>query len=257
MSEVTDPELLKQLNSPSGAAGDPGRVEGGWKLGNELDLLQGVAQGLIDPVEGIVQLAEKSTGWNLAPQGIKDWARDYRKQARSTMLGMGGEVVGNLAPSLIPGGAIGTGAAWADRALTGAVAGMAQPVSGGGDYWQTKRAQTALGGAGGAVVPPVAGAAGRTIAAIPSSIMHFLHRGSPAVPLANLATQAASRLSPRAVGAVGGMARGGSPIETPEGRLRVTRDAPSPPPDDDKQPPPPLPRPSFAERFKGDEEDDQ
>jgi hypothetical protein len=256
MSEVTDPELLKQLNSPSGAAGDPGRVEGGWKLGNELDLLQGVAQGLIDPVEGIVQLAEKSTGWDLAPQGVKDWARDYRKQARSTMLGMGGEVAGNLAPSLIPGiGPLGTGAAWADRALIGSVAGVAQPVSGGGDYWQTKKAQEAAGAIGGAVLPPLAGAAGRTFAAIPSSIMHFLHRGSPAVPLANLATQAASRLSPRAVGAVAGMARGGSPLETPEGRLRVTRDAPppsEPPPDDDKPS-----RPSFTERFKGNEEDDQ
>jgi hypothetical protein len=256
MSEVTDPELLKQLNSPSGAAGDPGRVEGGWKIGNELDLLQGVAQGLIDPVEGIVQLAEKSTGWDIAPQGVKDWARNYRKQARSTMLGIGGEVAGNIAPSLLlPGGAAGTAASWGERALTGAVAGMAQPVSGGGDYWQTKKAQMAAGGIGGAALPPVAGVAGRTIGAIPSGIMHLLHRGSPAVPLANLATQAASRLRPGAIGAVGGMARGGSPLETPEGRLRVTRDAPTPsepPPDDDKPS-----RPSFTERFKGNEEDDQ
>jgi hypothetical protein len=220
MSEVTDPELLKQLDDPQ--AGDPGRVEGGWKVGNELDLLQGVIQGTIDPVEGIVQLAEKSGNWHLAPQATRDWARNYRKQAQSTMLGMGGEVLGNVAPSLLwPAAGV---ASAASRALAGTIAGALQPVSGSGDYWRTKRAQALLGGLGGVGLPALAGQAARAgpalataaghAAGIPRFILNTMH--GVAAPFSN-AAQYAARTQGGREGALAGMVRGRNPLEaTPQ-----------------------------------------
>jgi hypothetical protein len=214
------------------------------EVGSASDFFQGGVQGLLDPIEGLIQLVEKSGNWEIAPKGLRDWARNYRKQARSTMAGIGGEVAGNIAPSvLIPGGAAGTAASWGERALTaglsGGIAGGLQPVSGGSDYWKTKRDQAALGAVAGVVAPSLASGAGgvlRGIGSIPSGVMHLLHRHSPAVPLAHLATQAASRLRPGAAGAVAGQYRGENPF--PGGQL-----APSKPADDDTPPratPPPA-----------------
>jgi hypothetical protein len=237
MSKVNDPELLKQLDAPQ--AGDPGRVQGGWEFGTATDLLQGVAQGLIDPIEGLVQLAERSTDWKIAPQGVRDWARNYRKQARSTMMGMGGEIVGNIAPAFVVPGA--GGASFLSRALGGAVAGGLQPVSGGSDsdYWRTKRDQMAMGAVGGSTLPALAGQVARAgpalahaaghAAGIPRAILNTMH--GLALPITNLAQRAATSEGGRE-GAVAGMLRGQNPLPPPD-RLYV-----SPP---DRRPPPAPP----------------
>jgi hypothetical protein len=229
MSEVTNPELLNQLNAPQ--AGDPGRVPGGWQFGNEIDLLQGVSQGLIDPVEGLVQLAERSTGWKMAPQSVRDWARNWRRQARSTMLGAGGEVAGNVLPAvLFPAG---TAAALGERAVAGAVAGAAQPVSGGGNFWLTKAGQAVLGALTGGAAPVAANAVGGIAPALghmASHMMGFPRAGVQlmqglASPISGLARQAA-QLPAGSYGAVSGMARGESPL----GTTSVSPDQPQPPP---------------------------
>jgi hypothetical protein len=229
MSEVTDPELLKQLNQTGGPGSS--RVEGGWKLGNEIDLLQGVSQGLIDPVEGLVQLAERSQHWVRAPQGLRDWARSYRRQARSTMLGVGGEVAGNVLPAvLFPAG---TAAALGERAVAGAIAGAAQPVSGGGNFWRTKAGQAILGGLTGGAAPVAANAVGGIAPALGQMASHMM--GFPragvqlmqglASPISGLARQAA-QLPAGSYGAVSGMTRGESPL----GTTPVSPDQPQPPP---------------------------
>jgi hypothetical protein len=234
MSKISDPELLKQLDAPE--AGDPGRVEGGWKVGDPIDLLQGISQGLIDPVEGIVQLAEKSTGWKIAPQNVRDWARNYRNQARSTMLGVGGEVVGNIAPALVlPGGAMGTAASLGERAIAGAVAGGLQPVSGGGDYWRAKANQAILGGLTGGGLAPLARQAARIAPFLghTAAHMHFIPGAGvrlgqlAAMPISGAARQVA-KLPAGASGAVAGMPYGARPLETPSGRLYVTPNRPQP-----------------------------
>lgn len=253
MSKITDPDLLKQLNAAE-VTGDPTPVAGGWQFGDAVDLLQGVSQGLIDPIEGITQLAEKSTGWHIAPQAVKDWARNYRKQARSTMLGVGGEVAGNIVPGVL-GGEVGE-VPMVARALSGAALGAAQPVSGGGNYRRTKMDQAIWGGLGGAALPAVAGLAGRAAPylahaaaaahGIPRAVLHGL-RGLAYIPsgLSDLASQVPGGTYGRVIG----MAQGRSPIETPSGRLYITPQkqttAPPPSADDDKSA-------DFQERFTGD-----
>lgn len=209
----------------------PNPAEHGRKLGNAVDVLRGIAQGWLDPVEGVVQLAEQSTGWHLAPDRLRNWARDYRNRAQSTWAGIGGEVAGNIfnPVTAIPGAAVGRAvgaaasrlpgaAATAGRALTaeragqGAVAAASQPVSGGGDYWRAKANQTLVGGAAGAALPALAGAAARGAERLPT---HFSWHhpvasliGSTAGPtLSGVAGQAA-RLTPEQTGRLAGEATG-------------------------------------------------
>jgi hypothetical protein len=159
------------------------------RIGDAMDALRGVAQGWLDPVEGIVQLAEKTTGWKVAPEGLRDWAREFRNRAQSTFAGQAGELAGNVINPVyaIPAAAVARGAALAGRAASGVLgagraartlgsamapgglaaralggaAGAAMaPVSGGGDYWHTKGNQALLGGLVGGTLPALAEQAG-------------------------------------------------------------------------------------------------
>lgn len=224
MSKITDPKLLEQLN----AGTDIPRVEGGWKVGDATDLLHGVMQGLIDPVEGIVQLAEKSSGWKLAPQGVKDWARQYREKARSTMLGIGGEVVGNIAPAVLMPEI--SGPAWAgrfaplvSRAATGGAFAEMQPVDSGQDYWRAKRNQAITGMAAGGAMPPVTGVASRVVSA-PLAVLRML-TGQMPHGLHGLA--AAARLPSAAWGTASGAANRASAPEDREPAAPAPTPAPA------------------------------
>lgn len=240
MSEVNDPKLLEQLNDPSHAisGGDPQIPQSSMKIGDPVDLLHGVMQGLIDPIEGITQLAEKSTGWTLAPESVKNWAREYRNRARSTAMGIGGEVVGNIAPALMFPGT--TAASLGERAIAGAVAGGAQPVSGGGDYWRTKADQAVGGAIGGAIGPGAIGAGARAAPFLmhpKTAIMHWL-RGHASPTMGALAQRAAG-LPGGTYGALIGEEQGRRPVGEPSGRLYITpQDRPQPAP----PPAPPAPR---------------
>jgi len=215
----TPEEAWQSVNAslaPPSEPRKPGEKEP-LKLGEPIDVLRGVSQGLLDPVEGLVQLAEKTTGWDLAPKGLRDWARDYRKKAQSTVLGQGGEIGGNLLWSAVPGvGAARTAALagrvapWLGRATVGAVGGMAAPVSGGGseeDYWRAKQNQASLGAIGGTALPAIAGAAARA-GQIPAHISYYHPLASS---LANVAAQGAGAagrglqtIAPEAAGAAAG-----------------------------------------------------
>ena len=184
MPEITDPELLKELNAYRVVTTpDKGKGRAPKQFGNATEVLVGVSQGLIDPVEGLVQLAEKSSGWKLAPESVRNFARDWRNRAQSTYAGIGGEVIGNVLPAFATGGTTipaalaGTlpkaliglapraGAAAAQRliprAIVGAGSAAAAPVSGDSDYWRTKREQAALGAVTGGTVPALGHLAGQ------------------------------------------------------------------------------------------------
>ena len=230
MTEVSDPELLKQLNEGPGS-NVLEMAPQGLKIGDEIDLLRGVSQGLIDPIEGIVQLAEKSTGWELAPDSVRSWAREYRKKAQSTAMGIGGEVVGNIAPALVfPAG---TAASLIERGIAGGIAGGVEPVSGGGDYWRTKAGQVAAGAITGGAAPAISGAVGRMAPAIsqargvPGWIRGTLGLG--ATPLSAIANRLPTGGGP--YGAVAGVARGANPTGTPD---RVRIGPPTAPADEDE-----------------------
>ena len=279
MSEVSDPELLRQLNDPASApgGGDPRiPVGGGMKLGDPYDAARGGMQGLLDPVEGLAQFAEWVAGRQLTPDSLRNWARDFRKQARSTYAGIGGEVAGNVAGMAIPGAILGKlgllgqatslGGRAAEAAAAGAASGVVQPVEGGGDYGRAKINQALLGGVAG----PLGGAAvGQAAKALPyvlhpvggvtHAIMQALGKSSnlPSSTIGNLAQQ----LKPRWYGTGAGMYEGANP--PPAAAPAPARPAAEPPA---APPPPPAPRPpaaqatagaqSFNRRFKGDDDGD-
>lgn len=267
MSKITDPALLKQLNEEA-PAGDPARapprVEGGYKLGNEIDLMAGVAQGVIDPIEGIVQLAEKSSGWHLAPEGVKNMARALRNRAQSSALGIGGEVAGNLLPMIIAPEAEAAG--WLGRAAAGAARAGMQPVSGGkdNDYWATKGAQLAGGAAAGPAGAALARGAGKVAPYLPfvghplTGIAHLVrsamgkHSNPPISQLAN----AASRLPSAGYAATAGMARGAVPIKGDQQAPEPSKDEDTtpPPPPAKPAPPPAVAGPDFRSRFSAVED---
>ena len=219
MPEITDPELLKRLNagrtSEPDTAGTSGRGERKFQLIGpepEIDLLRGVAQGLIDPVEGIVQLAEKSTGWKMAPESLRNWAREFRSRVQSSGPGIAGEVVGNVAPALFSGGM--TAMPLTARLVAGAAGGAMQPVSGSADYWKTKLGQSVLGGVAGGSLPALAAAASaapRWAASkvLPKAVMHWWPQSTGQGTLTNLA----QRLGAAAPGRVAGEVRGARPYE--------------------------------------------
>jgi hypothetical protein len=219
MSEVTDPELLKQLNAgrtPEGPA-EPQRSPGyvgprlvGYPVGIGTDLAMGVGQGLLDPIEGLIQMAEKSTDWKLAPDSIRNWARSYRNDARSTLMGMGGEVLGNVLPGA--SGLAGRVVGLIPRIVSGAAMGAAQPVEGGGDYWKTKRNQASWGGITGGLLPPVAQGLGG-LYSIPAPIARWL--GIHHLPLQSIVQQA-SRLPAGSYGRVAGQVAGENPVGQPQ-----------------------------------------
>lgn len=246
MSEVSDPDVLKQLNDPSTApsSGDltiPA-VPDQMKMGEAMDIVKGMGQGLLDPFEGLAQLAEHIAHHKLAPDAIRQWAKDYRKQVQGTYLGVGGEVLGNVAGLAIPGGAIGRatsiGGRIAEGVGEGALSGALQPVTGGGDYWATKRRQAVEGGLAGGAGPVVVGPATNAAAMLAhpkSGLLHmFAHGGMPGTALGNLAQRAA----PRKYGEAAGIYRGMNPYPASPDQEA----APQPPSDDTAPPAPAAPK---------------
>lgn len=250
MAEITDPKLLEQLNAHVAAERVPAKSKtadkGVTRFGNATEVLVGVSQGLIDPVEGLVQLAEKSSGWKLAPDSVRKFARDWRNRAQSSYAGIGGEVVGNVLPFLASGGSSAAGTAASllpraarvapllERVTAGAVAGGLQPVSGDSDYLRTKLEQAAGGAVLGGAVPSLANLAGR----VPHSVLS--HTGLPrwltrpmTAPI-TAATGAVAGVPAGTYGAVSGQFRGMNPYERedaePGATPARTPSAPSAPP---------------------------
>lgn len=202
-------------NPARAAAGsDPANpAEHGRRLGDPVDMLKGVMQGWLDPIEGLAQLAEKSTGWKLAPKELRDWARDYRNRVQSTPMGQIGEFAGNIVnpTSFIPGAGAARAIPMMVRAGVGAAGGAAQPVSGDQDYWRTKANQALLGAVTGASLPAVAAAA-RRAGQVPThfSIFHPFTSGVLNTGLGAVAAtgRQLGRVSPGAAGLAVGEVEG-------------------------------------------------
>lgn len=70
------------------------------------NLAAGAAQGVLNIPEGAAQLAEHipyvgGAVRAVIPQGLRDWAKNYRQRAESTTAGEVGEFAGNVAPFLL------------------------------------------------------------------------------------------------------------------------------------------------------------
>lgn len=176
------------------APADPGQgypVAETKPWGDLRELGIGLAQGVIDPVEGLAQLAEHVSGVHTPmPDSVRNWFRDLRKRAQSTRAGQAGEIVGNIGGLAIPGSvvargvglagkgaglvgrAVGLPAGFAGRAGTGLVAGVAEPVQGAPSdeaYWHTKANQAIAGLGIGSTLGPVASG----LAGIVPPVTHF------------------------------------------------------------------------------------
>lgn len=146
------------------------------------NLAAGVGQGLLDPIEGGVQLLEHAPYIGGAvsaaiPSGLREGARRFRQRAEASTAGEIGEVAGNILPFLfqpelglarglaaVPkiGKALGFGGRVLER---GTLPAALEPVdtSQGGDFASQKLAQTAVGtvlGTGGEAVASTLGRAG-------------------------------------------------------------------------------------------------
>jgi hypothetical protein len=190
-------------------------------------------QGWLDPIEGVAQLAEHTTGWHLAPKELKDWARSFRSSAQSTVAGQAGELAGNVfnPAMLIPGAGVARGVgAIASRlpgaaraaaafpglirgggaAISGAVGGAMEPVSSGGDYRKTKQNQIAGGALTGGAFAPVARGVQAGARGIGSHMPAWV--GGFGIPqgIENLARRA-KKLPPAAVGRATGETIGQRP----------------------------------------------
>jgi hypothetical protein len=218
-------------------------------VGDAMDALHGVMQGWLDPIEGLTQLAERSTGWHLAPEGLRSWARDYRKRAQSTYAGQAGELAGNIfnPVMLVPGGALARGAGAlasrvpgaaraasaalarpglvraAEGGIGGAAGAAAQPVSGGGDYWRAKGDQAAAGFLGGATLPALAAQAQRVSPWVQQNLgshawpVRLAHLAAgPAAAGVSAAGRQAGRLSAGQTGRMIGDVQGQAPPEEDE-----------------------------------------
>jgi hypothetical protein len=219
MAESDLPEGFEYERTPAGPPGETMR----W--GSASDVLDGVMQGLLDPIEGMVQLAEHAGGHKIAPDSLRNWARDYRKKVQGSWFGQGGEFLGNAATFAIPFAGAARGAAAANtalravpaaaRAIEGATAAELQPVSGGGDYWKTKRSQAVGGAALGSTLPALAKGAGYVAPWLTrftaGHMPHWLWNASGGGSLPAVASQAAGAVAPGAVGGVVGEIQGQHP----------------------------------------------
>jgi hypothetical protein len=177
------------------------------KGGTPLDVIKGIGQGLIDPIEGAVQLAEHISHKKLAPDFIRKMARDYRKNVQSTIAGEAGELGGNVAGAFIlPGMTIGRGLTGVGgivaRGLGGAAVGAMQPVEGAtsSDDFLGRKEQQASIGALATGLPSVVGQLGRIAPTATHMAIH--HPWYSLAPRALRATGVgASKLPPGAVAA--------------------------------------------------------
>jgi hypothetical protein len=179
------------------------------KSGDATDVFEGVLQGLIDPIEGLGQLAEHITGLK-APESIRKRLKDFRTKVQSTVGGEIGEIGGNIAGAFIPGMA-GTrllrGAGMlaptarlsantlAARAAAGAAMSAAQPVESGDDYWRTKANQALTGAALGGSLSSIASRAAGIRA--PTGPFHWHELVHPKQAIALRAAGPAGRLASR------------------------------------------------------------
>lgn len=175
---VTQRDAWNSLQTKLGKSVLPGREgqpalpheTGGVKRGPgqiAINILKGILQGGLDPVEGAIQLGEHIAGSKIPLDTWRKTLRDFRKDVRSTPEGRIGEFGGNVAVLGVPGMAAMRGAAMAGlgaRTLSGAVggatSGMMQPVQGArndADYWATKGGQAALGTLAGGASPWLGG----------------------------------------------------------------------------------------------------
>jgi hypothetical protein len=102
-------KLNKEIGLGGGASssGDDTSAEDRSEGGGIGSYVKGIGQGLLDLPEGAAQLAEKgiqqiAPNFRIVPQGLRDWAREYRRDVESTTAGQLGEFTGGIAPALIP-----------------------------------------------------------------------------------------------------------------------------------------------------------
>ena len=173
MPVVTDPNLVQQLDAlrpKTEPKEKPSRAP--KRIGDFTEAAVGTSQGLLNPIEGSAQFIEAALrkfapGAKIAPDAIRNWARNWRNRAESSYTGIGGEVLGSLLPLLLTRNPANI-TSILGRAGVGALAAGAQPVSGGGDYWRTKAEQAASGAFIGGAVPPLASLASKA----PSAVLH-------------------------------------------------------------------------------------
>jgi len=95
----------------SSTASDEPESSGGSVLEAPGDFARGAAQGGLNLVEGPAQWAEQGIrhipGMSDFKMPLHDWAAGFRRRAESSPAGIAGEVVGSVAPFLIPGGQLG------------------------------------------------------------------------------------------------------------------------------------------------------
>jgi hypothetical protein len=204
---------------PAGSAAPHERSRPPLRLGNPEDILAGLAQGVLDPIEGIGQLIEHATGKQVPLGVIRKWANALEERAHSSILGNISEFGGNLAYAAIPG-AFGAGGSSSLGALAriaaGAGGGLAAPVESDKPYWRSKLNQAAIGAVGGGLAGPIANWSGKGVRGL-SAIAHAAGTPWPVATLADigevipwatkgLATGVAR--APRSAGLAGGRLQG-------------------------------------------------
>lgn len=159
---------IKDIGTNAPASEKP-TPRGQWQ-----DIFYGVGQGLLDPIEGMVQMAEHVANHKIAPDTVRNWAKDFRKNVQSTWAGRAGELGGNIAGLALPGAGLARTVSGMARAIpkvsaavgdivgsgtSGALMGESIPVQGAqteDEYWNTKRNQAAAGALAGGTLPSVA-----------------------------------------------------------------------------------------------------
>jgi len=137
------------------------------------NLAAGFGQGLLDPIEGLGQMAEHlplvgGAVRAMIPDALRNWAKNYQRRVGASTAGEIGEFAGNVVPWLfqpeLAAGRIAStvprvAARIAERATLPATL---QPVpQPGNDFWTQKGEQAAVGTALGAPLEAVAGSAAR------------------------------------------------------------------------------------------------
>ena len=166
------------------AVGQPGHQPPADFGSTPLNFAAGVGQGLLDLPEGAAQLAEHipyvgGAVRAVIPNSLRDWAKNYRQRAESTIAGEVGEFAGNVLPAFLQpelgiarageavpyiGKALGFGGRVLER---GTLPATVQPVDASkskDDFWDRKKLQAEIGtglGAAGETVASLLGRIGR------------------------------------------------------------------------------------------------
>jgi hypothetical protein len=98
-----DTRFFTQPQTPSPSLGDGANDTSTYDLPWYGNFGAGLLQGaILDPAEGLGQLAERATGFRLAPQGVRDWANKMDRTVQGSGWGKAGEIGGALGSLAVP-----------------------------------------------------------------------------------------------------------------------------------------------------------